>query len=446
MTSTVAKPLSWFAIVRMGLVQATLGAVVVLTTVTLKRVMVVELALPAILPGILVGLHYAVQILRPRLGFGSDLGGRRTPWIIGGMAVLAAGGIAASLATALMATHRWAGIALAVPAFILVGLGVGAAGTALLTLMAKQVAPARRPAAATILWMLMILGIALTATLAGKLLHPFSLGLLVRVASSIAAGAFVLATAAIWGIEQTAPAEAAAPAEHTPFLTALREIWAEPQSRRFSIFVFVSMLAYSAQELILEPFAGATFALTPAQTASLTGLQHGGVMAGMLLVAIGGTLAGAGRARAMRLWTMGGCLASALALIGLALSGLVGPTWPLKATIFALGTANGAFAVSAIGAMIGLAGQGRGAREGTRMGLWGAAQALAFGLGGLLGTGASDIARAALGAPGPAYAAVFIAQAALFLFAARLAGGLFTTTAPPARDPARPTHFTPATA
>ena len=39
----IAPNLSWFSIVRLGLIQACLGAVVVLTTVTLNRVMVVEL-------------------------------------------------------------------------------------------------------------------------------------------------------------------------------------------------------------------------------------------------------------------------------------------------------------------------------------------------------------------------------------------------------------------
>ena len=58
--------LSWFGIFRLGLVQTALGAVVVLTTSTLNRVMVVEWALPATLPGLLVGLHYAVQISRAR--------------------------------------------------------------------------------------------------------------------------------------------------------------------------------------------------------------------------------------------------------------------------------------------------------------------------------------------------------------------------------------------
>jgi BCD family chlorophyll transporter-like MFS transporter len=115
-------PLGWLGILRLGLVQTALGAIVVLTTSALNRVMVVELALPATLPGILVGLHYALQMLRPRMGYGSDMGGRRTPWIIGGMAVLALGGILAAAATALMAESLWAGIALAVLAFFIAGL------------------------------------------------------------------------------------------------------------------------------------------------------------------------------------------------------------------------------------------------------------------------------------------------------------------------------------
>ena len=71
--------LSWIGIIRLGLVQTGLGAVVVLTTSTLNRVMVVELAMPAILPGALVAIHYAWQAFRPAWGHGSDIGGRRTP-------------------------------------------------------------------------------------------------------------------------------------------------------------------------------------------------------------------------------------------------------------------------------------------------------------------------------------------------------------------------------
>ena len=76
--------LGWPTIVRLGLVQSALGGVVALCTSTLNRVMVVEYGLPAMLPAALVALHYAVQLSRPAWGHGSDRGGRRTPWIIGG--------------------------------------------------------------------------------------------------------------------------------------------------------------------------------------------------------------------------------------------------------------------------------------------------------------------------------------------------------------------------
>ena len=68
----MAAGLGWLGIVRLGLVQTALGAIVVLTTSTMNRVMVIELALPAMLPGALVAWHYALQALRPRWGFGAD--------------------------------------------------------------------------------------------------------------------------------------------------------------------------------------------------------------------------------------------------------------------------------------------------------------------------------------------------------------------------------------
>jgi BCD family chlorophyll transporter-like MFS transporter len=132
----------------------------------------------------------------------------------------------------------------------------------------------------------------------------------------------------------------------------------------------------------------------------------------------------------LKAWTVGGCVASALALVCLAGAATVGPGWPLGATVFALGTANGAFSIGTIGSMMRMAGEGRERREGVRMGLWGAAQAVAFGLGGLIGSGASDLARRLLGAPGPAYSAVFLFEAVLFLVAAAIAIAMRDSTQP----------------
>ena len=108
------KQLGFSGIMRLGLVQAALGAIVVLATSTMNRVMVVEWSMPAIVPGALVALHYGVQVLRPRMGHGSDMGRRRTPWIVGGMAALACGAVTAAAATAWMGNHTVAGVVLAV--------------------------------------------------------------------------------------------------------------------------------------------------------------------------------------------------------------------------------------------------------------------------------------------------------------------------------------------
>lgn len=416
-------PLGFLGIVRLGLVQTALGAIVVLTTSTLNRVMVVEFALPAMLPGALVAIHYAVQVLRPRWGYGSDTGGRQTPWIIGGMAVLAASGALAAVGTAMLGTSPLAGIAITALAFLGIGVGVGAAGTSLLVLLAKRVHPERRAAAATIVWVMMIVGFIVTAGGAGHLLDPFSPSRLVAVAGSVSAIAIVLSTVAVWGIEGDAPPAAAAVAEgrKTAFREALAQVWAEPEARRFSVFVFISMLAYSAQDLILEPFAGTVFDFTPGDSTKLSGVQHSGVLIGMVLVGIAGTGRAGRHLASMRGWCIGGCIASAVALSSLALGSLYGPGWPLRACVFALGVTNGAYAVAAIGSMMGLASEGREHREGVRMGLWGAAQAIAFGVGGFAGTLASDVARALLGSPVTAYATVFALEAALFLVSAVLA-------------------------
>ena len=416
--NTAAGFFGWSAVARLGLVQAAIGAVVVLTSSTLNRIMVVELALPALVPGLLVALHYAVQVMRPRLGHGSDQGARRTPWIIGGMAVLAIGGTLAALATVWMASDRSAGLALAVVAFVLIGLGVAAAGTSLLVLLAQRVRPERRAGAATLVWLMMIVGFAVTAGAAGQVLDPYSPQRLVAVCAGVCACAFALTLAATWRLEgKVAPNAVDALPPRVPFAVALRQVWRDDEARRFTVFVFVSMLAFSAQDLILEPFAGTVLGFTPGASTSLSGVQHGGVLAGMLLAA----LAGRGRFGSLRAWTVGGCIASALALAGIAAAGGVGPAWPFRSNVFLLGLANGAFSIAAIGSMMRLAGEGADGRAGMRMGLWGAAQAIAFGCGGFAGAAASDVARGLFGTPGQAYGSVFALEALLFVAAAMLA-------------------------
>lgn len=437
--------LGWLAILRLGVVQACLGGLVALMTSTLNRVMIVEYALAAVIPAALVGLHYAVQLSRPRWGYGSDMGGRRTPWIVGGMGALAFGAVAATDAAIIMQHAPAAGMALAVVAFVLIGGGVGASGTSLLAYLAAETAPKRRPAAAAVTWIMMIVGIVLTAGIVGALLDPFSDQRLALVVTGAGIIAYALTWAVTLGLEPKgarAPVEAASPPEPRPsFASVLREVWAEPLARQFTVFVFVAMLAYSAQDLILEPFAGLLFGMTPGQSTQLAGMQHAGVLVGMILVGAVGAMTGGHKGGWMRGWTVAGCIGSGAALAGLAIASGVGASWPLALNVLALGFFNGVFAVAAIGSMMGLAGAGRASREGVRMGVWGAAQAAAFGIGGFLGAAGVDVLRHLVGVDATAFMTVFSIEAGLFIVAAVLAATIGRASTDQMRVPALPAEF-----
>jgi BCD family chlorophyll transporter-like MFS transporter len=411
--------LGWLGIIRLGLVQSAIGAIVVLATTTFNRVMVVEMALPASLPAALVAWHYAVQLSRPRWGHGSDGGDSRTPLIVYGMGILALGAIVAANATVDMQGSPVFGIILGIVAFAMIGAGVSASGTSLLALMASRVTPDRRPAAAAITWIMMIFGIVLTAAVAGANLDPYTPQRLVLVTSTVAGIAFVVTLLAVWGIESRLAAqqvEAAQP--NASFRDTLREIWKEKLARDFTIFVFVSMLAYSAQELILEPFSGLVFGYTLGKSTQLAAFQHGGVLAGMVMVGLLGTLLRGDKTAWLKGSIIFGCAASALALIGLAAAGFARPMLPLPPIVFGLGFANGIFAVSAIGLMMSFAGAGRQSREGVRMGVWGASQAIAFAIGGFAGASGLDLMRHLIASTPMAFATVFAVEGIVFIGAA----------------------------
>jgi BCD family chlorophyll transporter-like MFS transporter len=116
-----------------------------------------------------------------------------------------------------------------------------------------------------------------------------------------------------------------------------------------------------------------------------------------------------------------GCIASAIAMVGLAIGGYVGKSWPLNFNVFVLGVANGTFSIAAIGSMMRLAVYDGAGKEGIRIGLWGGAQAIAFGLGGFFGALSSDIARQLISDTGLSYGLVFLLESFLFVMSAKLA-------------------------
>jgi BCD family chlorophyll transporter-like MFS transporter len=420
---TAGKGFGWVAIGRIGMVQAAIGALVMLATTVLNRLMVVEFGLAAAIPAGLVAWHYAVQLGRPLWGHGSDRGSNRTMWIVGGVTLLAAASLLATQATLMLGSSPKLGFTLAVLAYTLIGAGVGAGGTSALALLASGVAPQRRAAAAAVTWIMMVAGIVASAITVGQLLKPFSPERLLMVAGGLALTMVTLTVLATFRLERQAGqfGHAAGEDEAPDFGAAIREIWNETAARRFTIFIFVSMIAFSMQDLILEPFAGLIFGLSPGESTQMGGQHQGGILIGMIVTGIGGSAFSGKRPDGLRIWVICGCLLSALGLGALGLAAVNGPPWPLGLNVFVLGLGNGVFAVAAIGAMMGLAGAGETTREGVRMGVWGASQAIAFGLGGLSGAVGVDVARRILGDDGAAFQLVFALEAAAFVLAAMLA-------------------------
>ena len=407
----------WMSVLRLGVVQACLGGLIVLITATINRVMVVELHLPAIIPGALVALHYAVQLwLRPRMGHFADARGNLTRWIVLGMALLACGVIAAAWLLPVLRSAPMIGYPLIILAFGVVGLGVSTSGTLLLTLLAQRVPPPRHARAAATVWLCMIAGFILCTVVAGTLLEPFTFTTLVRCAAIIGTAAVVLTTLALLGLDAPDSARSRSRALATPFTEAVRVVWSDPIARRFSFFVALSMLAYSTQDLILEPFAGAVFGLTPADSTRISGVHQAGSLIGMLLTAMLSTRVGA-----LAAWARWGCIGSGAALLAVAASPMIGSLMALKGALFALGVGNGAFAIGAIGSMMSLSAVADQSQTGVRMGVFGAAQAVAMAAGGMLGAGASDVLRGVFDSDRIGYGSVFVLEAALFAGASILA-------------------------
>jgi BCD family chlorophyll transporter-like MFS transporter len=264
---------------------------------------------------------------------------------------------------------------------------------------------------------MMIAGCAITAGVVGRLLDPFSMARLVAVSGGVSMVAIVVTLLALWGLEGEGGGLPPAAEAAVPFRVALAALWQERQARRFATFVFVAMLAYSAQDLILEPFAGTVFGLTPGETTRISGMQHGGMFVGMV-----GTAFATRKGAHLTRWAAAGCVASAVGFGVLIMAGLGQTTSLLRVGVLAMGVANGVFAIGAIGAMIALVNQPGRREAGVRMGLYGTAQAVAFGVGGFAGAALSDVGRALWGSPALGYAGVFLLEAMLFVLAAWFVG------------------------
>ena len=429
--------MSWFSIFRLGLVQLCIGSSVVIPLSTLNRLMKVELALPATIAGFLIALHYAVQLTRVNWGHLSDKTQNRSQWIIFGMLILGIGGILASVSIPLIESRFGQGIMLALFSYSLIGFGVGAAGTPLLALLASYSSKSQKGFAASITFLMMILGLAVTGITVGIILDPYSHQKLIQITSSLAVITNIISFMSLRNLEKSLQNSSYDPETETinynvSFIEGIKKVWMEREARLFTIFIFISMGAFSMQDPILEPFAGEVFGFAVGESTKLDGFHKIGTLIGIILIIlclskfrIGfGSLSFVKNERlgSEKFWLITGCLFSALSLIIISVLGLTyRDPGILNSVVFLFGISNGVFTAGILGTMLHLASRGSGDNNtGTRMGIWGAAQAYATMIAVFVSTVLVDILGLMMNSLPSVYGIVFLTAASFFIAAAFL--------------------------
>lgn len=380
--ATPDLPLS--RLLRLSLFQVSVGMALVLLIGTLNRVMIVELEVPASLVGIMISLPLLFAPFRALIGFRSDthrseLGWRRVPYIwkgtmiqFGGLAimpfallVLSGGGNAAHAPV-------WIGRFAAGLAFLLVGAGLHTTQTVGLAL-ATDLAPAEsQPKVVGLMYVMLLLGMIASALFFGAALSNFSPERLVRVIQGCGVATMALNVIALWKQEARRPRGSPAPARDPTFGQAWRSFSSGDRAIRRLVAVGVGTMAFSMEDVLLEPYGGQILHLTVGSTTKLTAtLAFGGLF---------------GFGLASRVLSRGADpfrMASIGALVGVPAFLSVIAAAPLESPVlFALGTLLIGFGAGLFGHGTLTATMNRAPehQRGLALGAWGAVQASAAGI------------------------------------------------------------------
>ena len=389
-------------LLRLSLFQVTVGMAIVLLIGTLNRVMIVELGVPVWLVASMIALPLVFAPFRALIGFKSDthksaLGWKRVPYLWFGTMLQFGGLSIMPFALILLGGDTSAppvvGQGAAALAFLLMGAGMHTVQTAGLAL-ATDLAPQRsHPKVVALLCVMMMLGMMVSALLFGALLAHFSEVRLIQVVQGAAFMTMALNLFAIW--KQEPRGRRVATVAHPTFREACRVFSKHGRPARRLISVALGTMAFSMQDVLLEPYGGQVLHLSVGATTGLTAM-----------LAVGGLFGFISAAR----WLGRGADPYRFAAIGL-VTGLVAFTAliaaePLHSTaLFAtgvtlIGLGSGIFAHCTLTAAMGMAQEGQ---SGLVLGVWGAVQASAAGVavagGGLIRDAVSGLA--ASGALGP---------------------------------------------
>jgi BCD family chlorophyll transporter-like MFS transporter len=393
-----AGDLSLARLLRLSMFQFSVGMAVVLLNGTLNRVMIVELGMSATVVALMVSLPLVFAPLRALIGFRSDtfvsaIGWRRVPFIWIGSLLQFGGFAIMPFALLLMSsgpegTVVYGQVAAAL-AFLLVGAGLHTTQTAGLAL-ATDIAPEEaRPRVVALLFVMLLLGMLLSALCFGWLLRDYSHMRLIQVIQGAAVMTMAFNMLALWKQETVDPEKTREPERRVRFREAWRALNQDGRSTRLLLAVGLGTAGFTMQDILLEPFGGQVLGLSVGATTGLTAILAAGTLAAFAIAAR---------------WLRRGLDPQRLAAIG-ALFGVVAfiiisfvaglqSVLVFRASVALIGFGAGLFAVGTLIAAMDLARTGG---SGLALGAWGAVQATATGVaiaaGGALRDGLSHLAE-----------------------------------------------------
>ncbi len=438
-------------LLRLSLFQVTVGMAVVLLTGTLNRVMIVELGIPAWLIAVMVSLPLVFAPLRALIGFRSDthrsvLGWRRVPYIWFGT-LLQFGGLTIMPFALLVLSGDgygpvWIGVAGAALAFLLTGAGMHTAQTAGLAL-AGDLAPERsRPRVIALLYVVLLLGMVGSALVFSVVLASFEHILLIKVLQAAALATLVLNGIALWKQEARNPARTAEDLPRPTFREAWRKLSAQDGMRRFLLVVGLGSIAFSMQDILLEPYGAEVLGLSVSETTLLTALLAAGALAAFAYAA-----RSLGRGSDPHRLAAAGILVGIVAFTAVILAGPLESGLVFRIGTVLIGFGGGLFGVSTLTAAMNMAGD---SENGIVLGVWGAVQATAIGSGIALGGGIRDVVDGlatqgllgpALTGPAAAYGVVYHLEILLLFITLAIVGPLAQPWQCGRPDPSRKKRF-----
>ncbi|MFN7267380.1 MAG: PucC family protein, partial [Cereibacter sp.] len=377
-----AVPLS--RLLRLALFQVTVGMALVLMVGTLNRVMIVELRVPASLVAVMLALPLVFAPFRALIGFRSDtfrsaLGLRRLPYIwkgtmlqFGGFAIMPFALLVLSGYGEAVDAPRWIGLSAAALSFLLVGAGVHMVQTVGLALATDLVAEADQPRVVGLMYVMLLVGMIVSAFAYGALLETYTPGRLIQVIQGSAVLTVVVNGIAMWKQEARNRSRATAPVQAFSFLDAWARLAGRTGMIRLLAVIGLGTAGFGMADVLLEPFGGQVLAMTVAQTTRLT-----------VVLALGSLL---GFGLASRWLGRGGRAMDAVclgAVIGIPAFGLVlASALILSAPLLVAATLLAGFGAGLFGHGTLTATMRAAPREqiGLSLGAWGAVQATAAGL------------------------------------------------------------------